>query len=82
MVYLSTSASVYVVNTSSHVVDRTKTAAKCKELKTDRAKRVKLSFFVVIYAKFTRSCSRGRASERASERLNIYKKILTLVAGN
>ena len=67
MVNLSTSASVYVANTSFHVVDRTKTAAKCKKLKTDRAKRVKLLFFVVIYAKFTRSCSRGRASERTSD---------------
>ena len=61
---LSTSAYAYIVYRSFHIVDRTKTAAKCRKMKNDRAKHTKLLFFVVKYANFTRSCSRGRASER------------------
>ena len=37
-------------NKSFHVVDRTRTAAKCTKMKNARAKRAKLLIFIVKYA--------------------------------
>ena len=37
-------------NRSFHVVERTRTSAKCHKMKTARAKRAKILFFTVKYA--------------------------------
>ena len=39
-------------STSFHVVEMMRTAAKCTKMKSARAKRVKLMFFLVKYANF------------------------------
>ena len=43
-------------NRSFHVVERTRTSAKCPKMKTARAKRAKLLFFIVKYANLWCSC--------------------------
>ena len=47
-------------NRSFHVVERTRTSEECAKMKTARAKRAKLLFFVVKYANLWRSCFRCR----------------------
>ena len=42
-------------NRSFHVVESTRTAMKCTKIKTARAKRAKLPFFIVKYANLWRS---------------------------
>ena len=46
-----------VQNMSFHVVERTRTSAKCRKTKNARAK---LLFFIVKYANLRRSCCRRR----------------------
>ena len=48
--------STQLQNRSFHVVERTRTAAKCPQIKTARAKRAKLLFFIVKYANLWRTC--------------------------
>ena len=47
-------------NRSFHVVERSRTSAKCPKMKNARAKRAKVLFFIVKYAKLWRSCCRRR----------------------
>ena len=49
-------SSTQLQNRSFHVVERTRTSAKCEKMKNARAKRVRLLFFVVKYANLWRSC--------------------------
>ena len=44
-------------NTSFHVVEMMRTAAKCTKMKSARAKRAKLMFFLVKYANFSPTSS-------------------------
>ena len=44
-------SSTQLQNKSFHVVERTKTASKCQKMKNARAKRAKILFFIVKYAK-------------------------------
>ena len=47
-------------NKSFHVVERTRTSAKCPKMKNARAKRAKLFFSIFKYANLRRSCCRRR----------------------
>ena len=49
-------SSTQLQNRSFHVVERTRTSAKCPKMKNARAKPAKLLFFVVKYANLWRSC--------------------------
>ena len=54
--------SLQLQNRSFHVVERTRTSAKCLKMKNARAKRAKLLFFIFKYANLWRSwcrCRRG-----------------------
>ena len=53
-------SSTQLQNRSFHVVERTRTSARCPKMKTARAKRVKLLFFIVKYANLQLSCCRRR----------------------
>ena len=54
-------SSTQLKNRSFHVVERTRTAPKCTNMKNARAKRAKLLlFFIVKYAYLWRSCCRCR----------------------
>ena len=44
--------STQLQNRSFHVVERTRTSTKCQKMKNARAKRAKILFFIVNYAKF------------------------------
>ena len=48
--------SIQLQNGSFHVVERTRTLAKCKKWKNARAKRANLLFLIVKYAKLWRTC--------------------------
>ena len=43
-------SSTQLQNRSFHVVERTRTSSKCKKMKSARAKRAKILFFIVKYA--------------------------------
>ena len=45
-------SSTQLQNMSFHVVERTRTSKKCQKMKNARAKRAKILFFIVKYAKF------------------------------
>ena len=47
-------------NRSFHIVERTRTSAKCTKMKTARAERANLLFFIVKYTNLPRSCCRCR----------------------
>ena len=47
-------------NRSFHVIERTRTSSKCQKLKTARAKRAKILFFIVKYANLFGFCCRRR----------------------
>ena len=49
-------SSTQLQNRSFHVVERTRTSAKCSKMKYARAKRAKLLFFIVKYANLLRFC--------------------------
>ena len=51
-------SSTQLQNMSFHVMERTRTSAKCRKMKKARAKRAKLLFFFVKYANLWRSCCR------------------------
>ena len=53
-------SSTQLQNRSFHVVERTRTSAKCPKMKYARAKRAKLLFFIVKYANLWRFCCRRR----------------------
>ena len=46
-------------NSSFHVVERTRTSAKCQKMKNARAKRAKILFFIVKYANLMGFCCHG-----------------------
>ena len=45
-------------NRSFHIVEITRMSAKCTKMKTARAKRANLLFFIVKYTNLPRSCCR------------------------
>ena len=47
-------------NSSFHVVERKRTSSKCQKLKYARAKRAKILFLIVKYAKLWGFCCRRR----------------------
>ena len=53
-------SSIQLQNRSFHVVERTRTSAKCLKMTNARAKRAELLFFIVKYANLGRSCCRPR----------------------
>ena len=55
-------SSIQLQNRSFHVVERTRTSAKCLKMTNARAKRAELLFFIVKYANLWRSCCRPRRS--------------------
>ena len=55
-------SSIQLQNRSFHVVERTRTSAKCLRMTNALAKRAELLFFIVKYANLWRSCCRPRRS--------------------
>ena len=53
-------SSTQLQNRSFHVVERTRTSAKCQKMKDARAKRAKILFFIVKYANLWGFCCRRR----------------------
>ena len=53
-------SSTQLQNWSFHVVEITRTSAKCQEVKNARAKRAKILFFIVKYANLWGFCCRRR----------------------
>ena len=53
-------SSTQLQNWSFHVVERTRTSAKCQKMKNARAKRAKILFFIVKYANLWGFCCRRR----------------------
>ena len=53
-------SSTQLQNRSFHVVERTRTSSKCQKMKTARAKRAKILFFIVKYANLWGFCCRRR----------------------
>ena len=49
-----------VYTTAKHVVERTRTSAKCQKMKYARARRAKILFFIVKYANLWGFCYRRR----------------------
>ena len=59
--YNMLTSSTQLENRSFHVVERTRTSAKCQKMKNARAKRAKILFFIVKYANLWCFCCRRRA---------------------
>ena len=53
-------SSTQLQNRSFHVVERTKTSSKYQKMKSARAKRAKILFFIVKYANLSSFCCRRR----------------------
>ena len=53
-------SSTQLQNRSFHVVERTRTSTKCQNMKSARAKRAKVLFFIVKYAHLWGFCCRRR----------------------
>ena len=53
-------SSTHLQNWSIHVVERTRTSAKCQKMKYARAKRAKILFFIAKYANLWGFCCRCR----------------------
>ena len=53
-------SSTHLQNRSFHVVERTRTSAKCQKMKNARAKRAKILFLIVKYANLWGFCCRRR----------------------
>ena len=53
-------SSTQLQNRSFHVVERTRTSAKCQKMKDARAKRAKILFFIVKCKNLWRCCCRRR----------------------
>ena len=53
-------SSTQLQNRSFHVVERTRTSSKCQKMKSARAKRAKILFFIVKYANSWGFCCRRR----------------------
>ena len=52
-------SSTQLQNRSFHVIERTRTSSKCQKMKTARAKRAKILFFIAKYANLWGFCCRG-----------------------
>ena len=53
-------SSTHLKNRSFHVVERTRASSKCQKMKSARAKRAKILFFIVKYANLWGFCCRRR----------------------
>ena len=53
-------SSTQLQNRSFHAVERTRTSTKCQKMKSARAKRAKILFFIVKYANLSGFCCRRR----------------------
>ena len=60
-------SSTQLQNRSFHVVERTRTSAKCQKMKNARAKRAEILFFIVKYANLWAFCCRRRHGLKSSE---------------
>ena len=58
--YHMLTSSTHLQNWSFHVVERTRTSAKCQKMKYARAKRANILFFTVKYANLWDSCCHRR----------------------
>ena len=67
------SSSTQLQNRSFHVVERTRTSSKCQKMKSARAKRAKILFFIVKYANLWGfSCRRRRACLSSLQMFGLY----------
>ena len=60
-------SSTQLQNRSFHVVERTRTSAKCQKMKNARAKHAKILFFMVKYANLWGFCCRRRRACLSSQ---------------
>ena len=70
-------SSTQLQNRSFHVVERTRTSAKCLKIKNARAKRAKLLFVIVKYANLWRSCCRPLRGFLSCPYLYLLENIIT-----
>ena len=69
-------SSTQLQNRSSHVIERTRTSTKCEKMKTARAKRAKILFFIVKYANLWLSCLRRR---RGCLKAHLHPRLIAIV---
>ena len=70
-------SSTQLQNRSFHVVERTRTSAKCQKMKNARAKRAKILFFIVKYANLWGFCCRRRRGCLSSLLMSVPQTIVT-----
>ena len=69
-------SSTQLQNRSFHVVEGTRTSAKCQKMKNARAKHAKILFFIVKYANLWGFCCRRRRGYLSSLLLRVRDGIL------
>ena len=71
-------SSTHLQNRSFHVLERTRTSSKCQKMKSARAKRAKILFFIVKYANLSGFCCRRRRGCLSSLMKSQFATITTL----